>query len=306
MITTIVRGTVALIVSILSAAPVLAAPDWSIPDGVKTVEVNGYPLAYIEAGTGTPIVIIHGAWVDHRLFKAQVAEFSKSYRAIAVSLRHYYPEIWDGKGGNFTFAQQASDVSALIRQLNLGKVHLLGHSRGGAVAIGVAQQTPELLRTLILEEPAGLEPLLADKSVAVARVEGAKRLAAYLRTSLDAGEERSAVAQKGWEAANGSGTWDRMPAGPRQMISDNIGTMAAATPYEALPIGCEDIRKFAFPVLFLQGESTAKIYGDMIAAARQCKPDITPAIVVPQARHNMHMDNPSFFNNAVLEFVKQN
>jgi esterase len=140
-----------------------AAPDWPIPSGVKTVEVNGYPIAYIEAGAGVPVVILHGVFVDHRLFAFQVAEFSKTHRVIAVSLRHHYPEPWDGKVGAYSISQHAADVAALIRTLNLGKVHLLGHSRGGSVAINTARQAPELIRTLILEDASGLEPLLADE-----------------------------------------------------------------------------------------------------------------------------------------------
>lgn len=285
----------------------MAAPDWPVPPGVKTVEVNGYPVAYAEAGAadGVPLVILHGAWVDHRFFAPQVTEFSKTHRVISVSLRHYFPEAWDGKEGAFSVQQHADDVAALIRQLKLGKAHILGHSRGGAVAIAVARQAPEVIRTLILEDAGGLEPLLADDSVMRQRVDGSARLAVWVREQLNAGERRK-TAQAAWELVFGAGAWERMSAEMQQSIADNIGTMAAKTPYDVPAIGCDDIRKFAFPVLILNGERSPKLYGDMSAAMRQCKPDLAVPVIVPEAAHNMHFNNPAFFNKAVLDFMQRN
>ena len=40
--------------------PTVAAPNWPIPDGLKTVEVNGYYMAYQETGSGIPFVLVHG------------------------------------------------------------------------------------------------------------------------------------------------------------------------------------------------------------------------------------------------------
>ncbi|OSI79512.1 hypothetical protein BSZ21_01375 [Bradyrhizobium canariense] len=48
--------------------------------------------------------------------------------------------------------QHAQDVAALIEKLNLGKVHLVGHSRGGAVAVEVAKSHADLIRTLVLPD----------------------------------------------------------------------------------------------------------------------------------------------------------
>ena len=97
--------------------PVLAAPKWPLPEGVKSVEVNSYEMAYQEAGSGAPLLLVHGSINDYRVWAAQLPEFAKSYRVIAVSLRHYYPERWDGKGSDFSIEQHISDVAVFIRQL---------------------------------------------------------------------------------------------------------------------------------------------------------------------------------------------
>jgi pimeloyl-ACP methyl ester carboxylesterase len=286
-------------------APVLAAPDWPIPPGVKTVAIDDYPIAYLEAGTGVPVIMIHGMFVDYRIFTSQMAEFSKTNRVIAVSLRHHYPEPWDGKGGSYSISQQAADVVDLIRKLNLGKVHLLGHSRGGIVAINAARQAPELIRTLILEDASGLEPLLADASVGQQRTYGLASLAVWVSSDLEQGDRRK-TAQAAWGMAFGPSSWEYVGPEVQQMVTDNIGTVATKTPYDVPAINCDDIRKFNFPVLILHGERSPKIYSDMSAAMRQCKPDIAAATIVPNATHMIHRDNPVFFNKAVLDFTQQN
>ncbi len=81
--------------------PALADPKWPIPEGIKTIEINGYDMAYQETGDGTPLVLIQGSMSDYRTWDTQVPDFSKAYRTFALSLRHYYPEIWNGIGDDF-------------------------------------------------------------------------------------------------------------------------------------------------------------------------------------------------------------
>ncbi|MCJ2115670.1 hypothetical protein MKK65_03510 [Methylobacterium sp. J-001] len=73
--------------------------------------MQGYPLAYQEAGSGEPIVLVHGSLGDYRIWYAQVPVLSKQYRVLSLSLRHYYPERWDGVGEDFSISQHAADVA---------------------------------------------------------------------------------------------------------------------------------------------------------------------------------------------------
>ena len=79
-----------------------AEPKWNLPEGVKSVEVNGYDMAYWEFGSGPPVVLVHGSVNDYRVWNSQVTEFSKKYHVIALSLRHYFPEMWDGHGDDYS------------------------------------------------------------------------------------------------------------------------------------------------------------------------------------------------------------
>ena len=270
---------------------------------VKTVLVNGYPMVYQDAGTGVPLVLVHGALNDYRIWYAQLPEFTKNYRVINVSLRHYYPEKWDGQGGGFLIIDHAEDVAALIKALNLGKVHLLGHSRGGAVALNVAKLHPEVIRTLILEDASGLESLLPDTPEALKLAAQTKELADNLRKTYLAGAADRA-AQDFVDALGGEGTWAKRTMEQRQLVLDNLGTAAVDTG-ERPPTSCSQIEKFDFPILLVNGERSPKRYSEMFSAMRACKELIPAPVVIARASHAMNRENPVAFNAAVLDFLSR-
>ena len=65
------------------------------------------------------------------------------------------------------------------------------------------------------------------------------------------------------------------------------------------------IQKLTFPILLLNGEKSPKLYGEMFKIMRQCKPDIPAPLIIPNAGHNMHRENPASYNKMVLDFLKQ-
>src|SRR5262245_60576104 len=152
-----------VMVGLLSAWDRVGAAPWALPPGVKTLEVNGYPMAFLESGTGESVVLVHGAEGDYRSWARQVASPLRGFRLIAVSLRHYYPERWDGQGDTFSVRQHAEDLALFIEALGVGPVYLVAHSRGGSVAVRTTQKRPALVKKLVLMEGA-FGVLLREKS----------------------------------------------------------------------------------------------------------------------------------------------
>ena len=126
---------------------------------MQTLRVNGYDMPYLEVGQakdgGHPLVCVHGTLGDFRTWYAVLGPLSRKHRVIAVSLRHFFPEHWDGVGDDYRMAQHVADVIAFLEQIDPRPVDLMGHSRGGHIAFRVAQQRPDLLRKVVLAEPGG-------------------------------------------------------------------------------------------------------------------------------------------------------
>jgi len=273
-----------------------------MPEGIKSIEVNEYPMAYRESGCGTPLVLVHGSINDYRYWNPQIESFAAHYRTIAVSLRHYFPEPWDGSGDDFSILQHADDVAEFIRKLDLEPVHLLGHSRGGAVVLHVAARCPEVIRTLILADASGLEELLPDtpegRAMAAERQISAERLA----TDLARGD-RDAALRAYVDALGGPGRWDEISGDQKLIHLDNAVPSICADPRPSL--SREAIRKFRFPILPIVGEKSPKRFSETLRAMQLCLPDnnMEDMAIIRNAAHGMNRQNPQAFNATVLGFL---
>lgn len=123
--------------------------------GAESVNANGIDIAYVEAGDGPPLVLLHGAlastgpawagstnaYVDH------VPNLAKHFRIIAPDTRGSGATAHPGGPAGFDIL--ADDVIALIETLGLDRPLIAGFSEGGATATLVALMRPDLVRGLV-------------------------------------------------------------------------------------------------------------------------------------------------------------
>jgi pimeloyl-ACP methyl ester carboxylesterase len=111
--------------------------------------INGVAVHFVEHGTGTPLVALHGAGVDHREIEAAVEAIvpDSGYRRIYPDLPGMGRSTADGLSGNDDVVKLLGD---LIDDLADGPVLLLGHSYGAYLARGVAAQRPPAVLGLAL------------------------------------------------------------------------------------------------------------------------------------------------------------
>jgi pimeloyl-ACP methyl ester carboxylesterase len=115
---------------------------------MELITVDGRTVAYRRAGSGAPLVLLHGGWSDSRAWTPQLAALSSDFDVIA----------WDtpGCGGSddlpdgVTLGEFADAVAGLITALGVRPAHLCGISFGGGLALAVYQRHPELVRSLVL------------------------------------------------------------------------------------------------------------------------------------------------------------
>ena len=115
---------------------------------MKTIRVNDVDLAYDIAGQGDPVLLIHGLGSGRHDWDPQMAELSTRYRVVSYDVRGHGDS---GKPrGKYSLPQFGEDAAALIRELGLGPVHVVGLSMGGMIAFQLAVDEPELVRSLTI------------------------------------------------------------------------------------------------------------------------------------------------------------
>jgi pimeloyl-ACP methyl ester carboxylesterase len=119
---------------------------------VRQASVNGVTLTYLEQGEGAPVVFVHGTLSDSRAWEAQRDPVAQHFRCIVLTQRYYGLGPWPDKGEKFSRPTHIDDLGAFIRGLKLGPVHLVGWSYGGSIALTLAVQQPELVKSLFVYE----------------------------------------------------------------------------------------------------------------------------------------------------------
>ena len=115
---------------------------------MPTVDCNGIKIAYEERGSGDPLILIMGLSARGAVWEEHIKEYEKHFRCIIMDNRGAGDS--DKPEGSYTTEMMADDTAALIKALDLGKVHVNGISMGGAIGQMLAIKYPELVRSLVL------------------------------------------------------------------------------------------------------------------------------------------------------------
>ena len=115
---------------------------------VKTTQVEQFRMAYLDAGQGPPVILIHG-------FSGSMWQFEYQQAPLAASLRVITPDLL-GSGLSdkpelaYTPTQQVELFRGFMDALGIQRASLVGHSMGAGVAIGMALTYPERVDRLVL------------------------------------------------------------------------------------------------------------------------------------------------------------
>ncbi|MEA2169924.1 MAG: hypothetical protein QOF76_3224 [Solirubrobacteraceae bacterium] len=259
---------------------------------MQVLRVNGLEIAYARVGEGPPLVFVHGAAEDGRIWQPQLAALADEFTVVA----------WDepGAGGSsdvpadFGLADYAHCLAELIEALALGPAHVAGLSWGGTVAQELYRQHPALVATLILIDTyAGWKGSLPAEEVR-ARVAGALRM-------LEAPAEEFDPTLPGLFAGDPP---TEFVALLKQIAS---AVRPASLRAQLLAMAEADQRDLlshiSVPALLIWGELDAR---SPLSVARQFEQAIpnTKLVVIPSCGHMSNLEQPEHFNEAVREFCR--
>jgi 3-oxoadipate enol-lactonase len=117
----------------------------------RTVDVGGITLAYQVSGDpdAPPLVLLHGRGAGAADWDGVAPAFARHRRVYALDLRGHGRSDWPGE---YSLELMRADVLGFLDALALDKVDLIGHSMGGAVAYLLAEEHPDRVDRLVLED----------------------------------------------------------------------------------------------------------------------------------------------------------
>ncbi|WAZ20256.1 alpha/beta hydrolase [Streptomyces cinnabarinus] len=262
---------------------------------MATVRVSGVEVGYARVGDGPgpPLVLVHGAGVDGRMWQPQAEALAAEFTVVA----------WDEPGAGmssdvpsgFGLDDYARALAAVIEDLGLGPAHVAGLSWGGTVVLELYRRRPDLVRTLIMIDTyAGWKGSLPPEEVAV-RVMGAERM-------LAAPRERFDPTLPGLFAGDGPpeefvALLDAMQREVRpRTLGAQLALMAEADLTDVLP-------RITVPTLLLWGEADVR---SPLGVARDFAAAVPHAelVVLPGVGHMSNLEDPEGVTGALRAFCR--
>jgi pimeloyl-ACP methyl ester carboxylesterase len=236
---------------------------------MQTVTIDDVSVAYMSAGSGPLVALLHCSASSAAQWGELAALLDARFNVIARDLYGCGGTgAWPGRRP-LRLADHARMVAELLRA-QCGPVHLVGHSFGGAVALRVAQDHPELLRSLTLIEPVLFHLLRHGAAGDRGHYAEIRSVAAAVFECTLNGHAHAGMARF-VEYWNGPGAWARLSPGAQARLAAQIGGVAADfTAVFAEPCAASDYRAIAVPTLILRGSESpapARRVAELAAAA---------------------------------------
>jgi len=262
-------------------------------------DVNGTRLYYEVAGTGHPLLLIHGGLVDRRLWDDQFNVFAQHCQVIRFDVRSF------GDSAPITAETPPysleEDLYSLLKFLGIEKTYVLGLSMGGAIAINFTLMYPEMVDALIPVAMglSGFEPAEEDKA-SEADVYEAIRSGNVVRAVE--------LTLRFWTDGP-----MRTPEQVNPAVREKVRAMTtrnferpedenATQPRALEPPAISRLSEIHVPTLIIFGDQDVR---DILKIADILEKEIPGAkkVVIPDTAHHLNMEKPEEFNRIVLDFL---
>jgi pimeloyl-ACP methyl ester carboxylesterase len=280
----------ALAGAMISAVAALAAATATAdaPSGTQRyIEVRGAKLYTQIYGHGPPVLFLHGgmAFFDNS-FAKQRDYFSSFLTVIGIDQRGYGHSP-DGPW-SLSYKLMADDTAAIIEQLGLGPVDVVGHSDGADLALILVRDHPQLVHRLVIS---GANIRVALSAEEKQRAQWSpQQLAAHLRETV-AGLPPWFLPDYTRVSPDGPDHWMKLLAKCYDMWLQPVVIEPA------------DLKNISIPVLVMAGdhdftsvEETAEIFRDLPRGQ---------LMIVPASSHGTFNQRPELVNLAIREFLDQ-
>ncbi|MFN0093009.1 MAG: alpha/beta fold hydrolase [Acidimicrobiales bacterium] len=254
---------------------------------MERIPVAGGNLEGEAVGSGDPVLLIHGAFIDDAYdpFRTEPA-LAARHRLIYYRRRGFSGTV--KHSGPFSIAQQAADARAVLAHFGVERAHIVGHSYGGSTALQLALDDPAVVHTLGL-----LEPGIFDVPAAAGFAEGAATIAAIWQ-----GGDKTGATDAFLQAVGGpdyrptldktlrSGWFERAVADIDQFFEVELPALGEWSFTTA------DAAQVTQPSLAVVGADSSELFQQGFTWQQQHLPNVT-GYVLSDATHMLQMCNPA-------------
>lgn len=274
----------------------------------ETVQLTGgIGLAYIERGSGTPVVLVHGSLADYTYWEAsdQLRLLSEHHRVVAYSRRYNHPNR-NEPGASHSPMVEASDLAGFLEALDAGPVHLVGHSYGAYAALIFALEHPHQLRSLVLAEPP-LISWLPDIPGGEGRFEGFMEAVWRPLASefLSGGDEAGLDFTARWYFQT---PFAEVDSDWQVLFQNNVREWRAlaVSPMTYPKLDFDRVRTMQVPTLLLSGGKNAGGFNDLVDGHLHRLIPNAERMIIPDASHEMFLDFPEIVAEAMRRHFERN
>jgi len=276
----------------------------------KFIFVRGYNLHYAEAGEGQPILLIPGAFSTYRHWNRIIPYLSEHYKLLCLD----YLGVGDSDkpkfGFGYTIEEQADLIVKMLGALQIDKVHILGVSYGGAIALNLAARYPEKVDRIISVEGNGIK----HQNIPYRPMKGL--LGWPVVGELSIGVIRSGIADRLVAKSVMGKAWEQMSEAEKREVVEIMAQnnkMASRVSWHLISRTLETSRDFKdqaktirTPVLYLYGRNS--YYHGMAETNAEFLKNYLPNVEIVcfnDGIHDLELQKPKEVAALVLEFLAE-
>ena len=265
---------------------------------MERVSLDGLELEYELKGSGEPVVLIHwgicAKWAEPLVGEPALAD--------QYALLRYHRAGFGGSDriqGPISIAAHAAHCKRLMQLLGIEQAHVAGHSSSAVIALQLALDFPDAVRSLVLMEPARPIPETEEQ-------------AAFIHTFVAPAVERYRAGDKAGavdtfaQGVFGPGYRDALEQGlpgvVKQAIADADAFFAQELPaLQQWTFSDAEASRITQPVLAVLGENTAPTFPPRMELLRSWLPHVE-SFQLPDASHLLHLQNAPEMAEAMASF----
>lgn len=267
----------------------------------QTIESEGYVpvkdgrLYYREAGEGSPVILIHGGFLDHRMWDDQVPVLAPSYRVVRYDVRSH----------GQSHAEEApfsdlDDLATLMDSLAIHHADIVGLSMGGQIALDFALTHPKRVKSLVLVGP-GVSGFPY----------GSPELTEYLEALGEASNRGDfpgmiEVFTRYWcdgPSRTPEGVNPEVRSKVLEMLSGSLERWMRSPLVQTLdPPAVDRVSDIVVPTLVILGTIDMPVVHEVVTYLKANIPGAR-RVDIPEVAHMVNMEAPERFNEVLLEFL---